>query len=125
MTNEITTEMLDRKIAWCEQMLADAKAAAIQHMQDFYFEKTRASVNESWPETFSSQELADALGVESVRYRIYYSQDNLTCRLFVFRPHCTPFETETMLGMGFVPAQDGDTKNIPNQPVEEVEGVEE
>jgi hypothetical protein len=28
---------------------------------------------------------------------------------------------ETMLGMGFVPAQDGDTENIPNQPVEEVE----
>ena len=121
MTNEITTEMLDRKIAWCEQMLADAKAAAIQHMQDFYFEKTRTSVNESWPETFSSQELADALGVESVRYRIYYSEDNLTCRLFVFRPHCTPFETETMLGMGFVPAQDGDTENIPDQPVEELE----
>jgi len=121
MTNEITTEMLDRKIAWCEQTLADAKAAAIQRMQDFYFEKTRTSANESWPETFSSQELADALGVEQVRYRIYYSQDNLTCRLFVFRPHCTPFETETMLRMGFVPAQDGDTENIPNQPVEEVE----
>ena len=121
MTNEITTEMLDRKIAWCEQKLADAKAAAIQHMQDFYFEKTRDSVNESWPDAFSSQELADALGVEQVRYRIYYSQDNLTCRLFVFRPHCTPFETEIMLGMGFVPAQDGDTENIPDQPVEEVE----
>jgi hypothetical protein len=30
-----------------------------------------------------------------------------------------------MLGMGFVPAQDGDTENIPNQPVEEVEGVKE
>jgi hypothetical protein len=26
-----------------------------------------------------------------------------------------------MLGMGFVPAHDGDTENIPNQPVEEVE----
>jgi len=121
MTNEITVEMLDRKIAWCEQKLADAKTAAIQHMQDFYFEKTRASANESWPESFSSQELADALSVEQVRYRIYYSEDNLTCRLFVFRPHCTPFETETMLGMGFVPAQDGDTENIPNQPVEKVE----
>jgi hypothetical protein len=121
MTNEITTEMLDHKIAWCEQKLADAKAAAIQHMQDFYFEKTRASVTESWPETFSSQELADALGVEQVRYRIYYSQDNLTCRLFIFRAHCTLIEMETMLGMGFVPAHDGDTENIPNQPVEEVE----
>jgi len=121
MTNEITTEMLDRKIAWCKQTLADNKASAIQRMQDFYFEKTRASVTESWPETFSSQELADALGVEQVRYRIYYSQDNLTCRLFVFRPHCTPFETETMSGMGFVPAQEGDADNIPDQPVEEVE----
>jgi len=121
MTNEITTEMLDRKIAWCEQMLADAKAAAIQHMHDFYFEKTRASVTESWPESFTLEELAQALGIEQVRYRIYYSRDNLTCRLFVFRPHCTPFETETMLGIGFVPAQDGDTENIPNQPVEEVE----
>ena len=121
MTNEITTEMLDRKIAWCEQMLADAKAAAIQHMQDFYFEKTRASVNESWPESFNGPDLAQVLNVERVSYRIYYSQDNLTCRLFVFRPHCTPFETETMLGMGFVPAQDGDSDNIPNQPVEELE----
>jgi len=119
MTNEITTEMLDRKIAWCEQKLADAKAAAIQHMQDFYFEKTRTSVNESWPETFSSQELADTLGIEQVRYRIYYSRDNLTCRLFVFRPYCTPTEMETMLGMGFVFAQDGDTENIPDKPVEE------
>ena len=121
MNNEITAEMLDRKIAWCEQKQAEAKAAAIQHMQDFYFEKTRNSETEDWPETFASQALADALGVESVRYRIYYSQDNLTCRLFVFRPHCTPFETETMLGMGFVHAHDGDTENIPNQPVEEVE----
>jgi len=119
MTNEITVEMLDRKIAWCEQKLADAKTAAIQRMQDFYFEKTRASVTESWPETFSSQELADTLGIEQVRYRIYYSRDNLTCRLFVFRPYCTPTEMETMLGMGFVFAQDGDTENIPDKPVEE------
>jgi len=121
MTNEITTEMLDRKIAWCEQKLADAKAAAIQHMQDFYFEKTRVSETEAWPESFNGPDLAQVLNVERVSYRIYYSQDNLTCRLFVFRPHCTPFETETMLGMGFVPAHDGDTENIPNQPVEEVE----
>jgi len=119
MTNEITVAMLDRKIAWCEQKLADAKAAAIQHMQDFYFEKTRASVNESWPETFSSQELAETLGVEQVRYRIYYSQDNLTCRLFVFCPHCTRDEEKKMLDLGFVFAQEGDTENIPDKPVEE------
>jgi hypothetical protein len=121
MNNEITVAMLDRKIAWCEQKLADAKAAAIQRMQDFYFEKTRASVNEDWPESFNGPDLAKVLNVERVSYRIYYSQDNLTCRLFVFRPHCTPFEMETMLGMGFVPAHDGDTENIPNQPVKEVE----
>ena len=121
MNNEITAAMLDRKIAWCEQVLADAKAAAIQHMQDFYYEKTRDRVDQDWPESFNGHDLAKVLNVERVSYRIYYSQDNLTCRLFVFRPHCTPFETETMLGMGFVPAQDGDTENIPNQPVEEVE----
>ena len=121
MTTEITAAMLDRKIAWCEQKLAEAKAASIQRMTDFYFEKTRSSVDEDWPESFTLEELAQVLNVERVSYRIYYSQDNLTCRLFVFRPHCTPFETETMLGMGFVPAHDGDTENIPNQPVEEVE----
>ena len=116
MNNEITAAMLDRKIAWCEQKLADAKAAAIQHMQDFYYEKTRDSVDQDWPESFNGPNLAKVLNVERVSYRIYYSQDNLTCRLFVFRPYCTSFETETMLGMGFVPAHDGDTKNIPNQP---------
>ena len=125
MNNEITAEMLDRKIAWCEQKLAEAKAAAIQHMTDFYYEKTRDCVDQDWPESFNGPNLAKVLNVERVSYRIYYSQDNLTCRLFVFRPHCTPFETETMLGMGFVPAHDGDTENIPNQSVEEVEGVEE
>ena len=121
MNNEITAEMLDRKIAWCEQKLAEAKAAAIQLMTDFYYEKTRDCVDQDWPESFNGPNLAKVLNVERVSYRIYYSQDNLTCRLFVFRPHCTPFETETMLGMGFVPAHDGDTENIPNQPVEEVE----
>jgi len=121
MTNEITAEMLDRKIAWCEQKLADAKAEAIQRMQDFYFEKTRASVTEDWPEAFTLQELAETLGIEQVRYRIYYSQDNLTCRLFVFRPRCTGPEEQKMLALGFVHAQDGDTENIPDQPVEEVE----
>ena len=121
MNNEITVEMLDRKIAWCEQKLAEAKAAAIQRMTDFYYEKTRDSVDQDWPESFNGRDLAQVLNVERVSYRIYYSQDNLTCRLFVFRPHCTPFEMETMLGMGFVPAHDGDTENIPNQPVKEVE----
>jgi hypothetical protein len=125
MTNEITIEMLDRKIAWCEQMLAANKALAIQRMQDFYFEKTRNSVTEDWPDAFTLQELADTLGVEQVRYRIYYSRDNLTCRLFVFRPHCTKSEEQKMLALGFVHAQDGDTENIPDHPVEEVEGVEE
>ena len=121
MTNEITAAMLDRRIAWCEQKLAEAKAAAIQRMTDFYYEKTRDSVDQDWPESFNGPDLAQVLNVERVSYRIYYSQDNLTCRLFVFRPHCTPFEMETMLGMGFVHAHDGDTENIPNQPVEEVE----
>ena len=124
MTNEITTQMLDRTIQWCEQNAFWPRGSAIQRMQDFYFEKTRASVNEAWPEAFTLQELAEILGEKTIRYRIYYSQDNLTSRLFVFRPQCTWDEQKIMLDLGFVPAQEGDSDNIPDQPVEEEE-VEE
>jgi hypothetical protein len=94
-------------------------------MQDFYFEKTRDSVDDNWPESFNGVDLAKVLNVERVSYRIYYSKDNLTCRVFVFRAHCTPAEMETMTSMGFVFAQDGDTENIPDMPVEENEVDEE
>jgi hypothetical protein len=124
MTNEITVEMLDRKTAWCEQNAFWGNPSAVPRMQDFYFEKTRTSVNEAWPDAFTLQELSDTLGVGRVSYRIYYSRDNLTCRLFVFRPHCTYSEEQKLLTLGFVHAQDGDTDRIPNQPVEEIEGVE-
>jgi len=117
MNNEITTEMLDRTIAWCEQNAFWSKPSAVPRMQDFYFEKTRTSTKEDWPESFSLQELAKALGEDPVRYRIYYSRDNLTLRLFVFRPRCTWDENKTMLDLGFVHAQDGDSDNIPDQPV--------
>ena len=119
MSNEITTEMLDRKIAWCEQKQADAKAAAIQRMQDFYYEKTRDSVDQDWPESFNGLDLAKVLNVERVSYRIYYSRDNLTLRVFVFRAHCTKSEEQKMLALGFVHAQDGDTENIPNKEIVE------
>ncbi len=56
MTNEITTEMLDRKIAWCKQNSFWGNPRAIHRMQDFYFEKTRTSVNESWPELVQKNE---------------------------------------------------------------------
>ena len=121
MSNEITVAMLDRTIQWCEQNLFWGKGSAICRMQDFYYEKTRSSVKEDWPDSFSFQDLAKALGEDPVRYRIYSSRDNLTIRLFVFRPRCTWNEQKIMLDLGFVVAQDGDTENIPNQPVEEVE----
>jgi hypothetical protein len=121
MTNEITTEMLDRKIAWCEQNAFWGRSSAIQRMQDFYYEKKRDSVDQDWPESFTLDELAKILNVERVSYRIYYSRDNLTCRLFVFRAHCTKSEEREMLALGFVHAQDGDTENIPDQLVEGVE----
>ena len=124
MNNEITTEMLGRKIAWCKQNAFWGNGSAIQHMQDFYFEKTRDKVDDDWPDAFTLQELADTLGVEQVRYRIYYSRDNLTLRLFVFRPHCTYSEEQKMLDLGFVYAQDGDTENIPNKPIA-IEEIEE
>ena len=121
MNNEITTEMLDRTIQLCRQNAFWGKPSAIPRMQDFYFEKTRTSVKEDWPESFTLQELANALGEEQVRYRIYYSRDNLTLRLFVFRPRCTWNENKTMLDLGFVHAQEGDTENIPDQPQAEEE----
>ena len=121
MTKEITVEMLDQTIQWCEQNAFWGEGSAVPKMLDFYFEKTRDTVNEPWPESFTLQELADTLGIEQVRYRIYYSQDNLTLRLFVYRPRCTWDEQKIMLDLGFVVANDGDTENIPDRPVEEVE----
>jgi len=90
-------------------------------MQDFYYEKKRDSVTQDWPNDITLQQVADLLGVERVSYRIYYSQDNLTCRLFVFRGSITVAQMRDMLHLGFVLAQDGDTENIPNQPIEEIE----
>ena len=121
MSKEITVAMLDQTIQWCKQNAFWGKGSAIPRMLDFYFEKTRTSVKEDWPETFSFQDLAKALGEDPVRYRIYYSRDNLTLRLFVFRPRCTWNEQKIMLDLGFVVATDGDTENIPNQPQAEEE----
>ena len=121
MTNEITTEMLDRTIQWCEQNAFWGKGSAIQRMTDFYFEQTRESVADEWSQGVTIAELEQRLNVVRVSYRVYYSKDNLTRRLFIFRPGCTPPETDTMLGMGFVVANDGDSDNIPDQPIEGVE----
>ena len=117
MTKEIIVEMLDRTIQLCRQNAFWGKGSAVPRMQDFYFEKTRTSVNEDWP----GIDGMDAASLGHLRYRIYYSKDLLTCRIFIFRPHCTWDEKKIMLDMGFVVAQDGDSDNIPNQPVEEVE----
>jgi len=86
-----------------------------QKMVDFYFEKTRDTVDQDWPESFTHEDVAKTLGVEQVRYRIYYSKDDLTLRLFVFRPHCTHHEEQKMLGLGFVIAKPDDADNIPDK----------
>ena len=88
-------------------------------MKDFYYEQTRSSVTENWGDEITMSILADKLNVPRVSYRVYYAKDNLTRRIFIFRGNCTEFEMETLLGLGFVFAQDGDTENIPNMPVEE------
>jgi hypothetical protein len=121
MTNEITVAMLDQTIQWCKQNAFWGRGSAIPRMLDFYFEKTRTTVDEDWPESFTLEDLAQALGIEQVRYRIYYSKDNLTLRLFVFRPRCIWDEQKIMLDLGFVHAGDGDSDTIPDQPIEEVE----
>ena len=90
-------------------------------MKDFYYEQTRSSDTEDWGDEVTGSMLADKFNVPRVSYRIYYSKDNLTRRIFIFRGNCTEFEMETLLGLGFVFAKDGDTENIPDQLVEEVE----
>jgi len=87
-------------------------------MQDFFYEQQRQSVTEEWGDEISMAILAAELDVPRVSYRIYYSNDNLTRRIFIFRGNCTPAETEVMLGLGFVFAKDHDTENIPDQPQE-------
>jgi hypothetical protein len=88
-------------------------------MQDFVYEQQRESVTEEWGDEISMAILAAELRVPRVSYRIYYSNDNLTRRIFIFRGNCTPAETEALLGLGFVFAKDGDTTNIPDQSVEQ------
>ena len=121
MTKEITVAMLDQTIQWCRQNAFWGRGSAVPKMLDFYFEKTRITVTEDWPESFTLEDLAQALGIPQVRFRIYYSRDNLTLRLFVFRPRCTWDEQKIMLDLGFVVAQDGDSDTIPDHPIEEVE----
>jgi len=89
-------------------------------MKDFVYEQQRESITEEWGDEISQPLLSEKLNVPRVSYRIYYSKDNLTRRIFIFRGNCTPAETETMLGLGFTFAQDGDTENIPDQLVEVV-----
>jgi len=88
-------------------------------MQDFVYEQQRESVTEDWGDEMSLVVIMAKLNIPRVSYRIYYSRDNLTRRIFIFRGNCTPAETETMLGLGFVFAMPGDTENIPDQPQEE------
>jgi len=107
--------MLDRKIAWCEQNLFWGRDSAIQRMQDFYYEKTRDSVDQDWPESFNGVDLAQVLNVERVSYRNHHWRGKLTLRGFGFRAHCTRSEEQKMLDLGFVHAKDGDTENIPNK----------
>jgi hypothetical protein len=87
-------------------------------MQDFVYEQQRQSVTEDWGDEISMAILAAKLNIPRVSYRIYYSKDDLTRRIFIFRGNCTAVETETMLGLGFTFAKDGDTENIPDQPQE-------
>ena len=88
-------------------------------MQDFYYEQTRSAVTEEWSDEISMSTLAEKFDVPRVSYRIYYAGDNLTRRIFIFRGNCTEFEMKTLLGLGFVLAQDSDTDNIPDQPIKE------
>ena len=84
-------------------------------MQDFVYEQQRESVTEDWGDEISLVVISEKLNVPRAPYRIYYSRDNLTRRIFIFRGNCTPAETDALLGLGFVFALNGDTENIPDQ----------
>ena len=94
--------------------------------QDFMYQQQRDTITDSWGDEMSLALLAEKLNQPRVSYRIYYSNDNLTRRIFVSHgwPNGTAKETEIMMGLGFVIAQDSDADNIPDQPIEPVEGVE-
>ena len=64
-------------------------------MKDFYFEQTRETVTEEWSDTNLGEILREKFNVPRISYRIYYSKDNLTRRIFIFRGNCTEFEMET------------------------------
>lgn len=87
-------------------------------MRDFYLEQTRSTVHEDWDDSVTKSILEEKLQVTRVSYRIYYSKDNLTRRIFIFRPYCTDTENAIMLGLGFVIANPGDSDNIPESGVE-------
>ena len=89
------------------------------NMRDFYFEQTRSSVLEQWNDVISKEMIEQKLLIDRLPYRIYYSKDQLTRRIFVFRPYCNDFENTAMLELGFVYANPGDTENIPDQPIDQ------
>ena len=98
MSKEITVAMLDRTIQLCRQNAFWGKPSAVPRVLDFYFEKTRTSVKEDWPDAFSFQDLARALGEDPVRYRIYYSRDNSTAVCIPSSLHLG--RTENHVGLG-------------------------
>ena len=87
-------------------------------MRDFCYEQTRESVDYDW-EDFSLSDVANGLGVERVSCRIYYSTDNLTRRIMVFRGSTNENAIQLLTDMGFI-VWDLDTPvfPIPVKPVE-------
>lgn len=70
-------------------------------MRDFCYEQTRESVDDDWDE-FDLPDVAKRLGVERVSFRVYYSADNLTRRIMVFRGCTNENEIQIMTDMGFI-----------------------
>lgn len=89
------------------------------NMRDFCFEQARSSILEQWDGAITEEIIKQKLQVDRLSYRIYYSKDQLTRRIFVFRPYCNHFENTAMLELGFRYANPGDTENIPDQPVDQ------
>jgi hypothetical protein len=72
-----------------------------QFAGDFYVEEVR-DPEDTWTGNYERLiEVGNHLDNGNVPYRMYYSKDDLRCRLFLNRHHSNQVEREFLLGLGF------------------------
>ena len=68
---------------------------------DFYIEEVK-DPEEKWTANYERViEVGKNLDNGNVPYRMYYSKDNLRCKIFINRHHSNQADRELLLGLGF------------------------